>query len=257
MHRYIQRTLIILCCASALGACSPSQSVEKSARAPVAKTEPLPGLQIVQLRPGVWVHTSHYRFPDGAVYPSNGLIVQEGEHLLLIDPAWGAEATEELLARIDGEIGLPVTRAISTHFHDDRTAGVDVLAEAGVDVYAHPMTQTLSASHANPVPRIALPELAAVGGSVALGSVEVFYPGPGHARDNIIVWLPAQKILYGGCAIREMATDTLGNTTDADVAAWPASVRRVKERYPQTQLVVPGHGEVGGAELLSHTIGLF
>jgi glyoxylase-like metal-dependent hydrolase (beta-lactamase superfamily II) len=43
---------------------------------------------------------------------------------------------------------------------------------------------------------------------------------------------------------------------DADVAEWPASIRRVLERYPQAEVVVPGHGEVGGVELLRHTITL-
>ena len=67
---------------------------------------------------------------DGAVYPSNGLIVRDGDELLLIDTAWGAKNTAALLAEIEKQIGLPVTRAVSTHFHDDRV-GVDVLRAAG------------------------------------------------------------------------------------------------------------------------------
>mgnify|MGYP002264010683 CR=1 FL=1 len=82
-----------------------------------------PGLHVEQLEPGVWMHTSYNTF-DGVLYPSNGLIVREGGHLVLLDSAWGAEATEELLAWIENEIGLPVNRALSTHFHDDRTGGV-------------------------------------------------------------------------------------------------------------------------------------
>lgn len=77
-----------------------------------------PGLHVEQLEPGVWMHTSYNTF-DGVLYPSNGLIVREGDHLVLLDSAWGAEATEELLVWIDEEIGLPVDRALSTHFHSE------------------------------------------------------------------------------------------------------------------------------------------
>ncbi|HAM74287.1 MAG TPA: hypothetical protein DCQ09_01320, partial [Alcanivorax sp.] len=102
-----------------------------------------PGLQVEAIQPGVWMHTSYNTF-DGVVHPSNGLIVREGDHLVLLDSAWGTEATEELLVWIDEEIGLPVDRALSTHFHSDRTGGVAVLEAAGIPVWSHPMTQRLS-----------------------------------------------------------------------------------------------------------------
>ena len=50
---------------------------------------------------------------DGAVYPSNGLIVRDGDELLLIDTAWGAKNTAALLAEVEKQIGLPVTRVQS------------------------------------------------------------------------------------------------------------------------------------------------
>lgn len=230
--------------------------VHPPATSPLGASLEDPGLQVEQIQPGVWVHTSYNRF-DGVLYPSNGLIVREGDHLILLDPAWGADATEALLVWIDGEIGLPVARALSTHFHADRTAGVDVLQEAGIEVWAHPMTRALSAEQGTPVPEHALASLDQPADAVRFGSMEVLYPGAGHAPDNIMVWLPEQRLLYGGCAIRERATDNLGNTGDADLASWPQAVRRAQQRYPQAKWVVPGHGEPGGPELLSHTLRLF
>lgn len=184
------------------------------------------------------MHTSYNTF-DGVVYPSNGLIVREGDHLVLLDSAWGAEATEELLVWIDEEIGLPVLEA------------------AGIPVWAHPMTRRLSAEEGNPVPPNALSGIDAPGSATGFGTVEVFYPGGGHARDNIMVWLPEQKMLYGGCAVRELATDNLGNTADADLAYWPRAIRNAQARYPQAETVIPGHGEPGGPELLEHMHALF
>lgn len=256
MRKQIPQIIILLLCIHTTGVCAQNQS-SQATTALAPETNALPAIEIQQLRPGVWIHTSHHKLDNGTIYPSNGIIVREGEHLLLIDPAWGAEATEQLLLLIQREIGFPIKRAISTHFHGDRTLGVDVLADAGVDVFAHPMTLKLSASSGKPIPKMALPELKSKGASVTLGSVEVFYPGPGHAPDNIMVWLPKQNILYAGCAIREMASNTLGNVGDADLLSWPASIRRAQERYTQTEIIIPGHGKVGDAELFGHMLKLF
>ena len=88
------------------------------------------------------------------VYLSNGLIVRDGDELLLIDTAWGAKNTAALLAEIEKQIGLPVTRAVSTHFHDDRVGGVDVLRAAGVATYASPSTRRLAEAEGTRFPRI-------------------------------------------------------------------------------------------------------
>jgi glyoxylase-like metal-dependent hydrolase (beta-lactamase superfamily II) len=79
---------------------------------------------------------------------------------------------------------------------------------------------------------------------------------PGHAPDNIVVWFPDQRILFGGCLIKSASADGLGFTGDADLATWPEAVRRVAARYHPT-LVVPGHGPLAlGDAPLRHTLDL-
>lgn len=56
-----------------------------------------PTVELRRLRPGVWIHTSHYVFPDGSVIPANGLVVKERGGLVLIDTAWGETLTADLL----------------------------------------------------------------------------------------------------------------------------------------------------------------
>lgn len=68
-----------------------------------------------------------------------------------------------------------------------------------------------------------------------------------------VVWVKKHNLLFGGCFIRELATLSLGYTAEGDVRAWPESVSRVAEYFSEVQTVVPGHGNVGGAVLLSHT----
>lgn len=212
-------------------------------------------LQVSELRPGVWMHTSWQRLENGNRFASNGLVVREGDHLLLVDTAWGEPLTEELLGWIDSTLKVPVKAAVVTHFHGDRLGGAAALRRRGIAFYGHPLTAELAATVKLPPPGT-LRGLAEAGGVDHVESAEVFYPGPAHTRDNVVVWLPQSRVLAGGCAVRAAGTTALGNVADADVAEWPTSIRRVLERYGKAAIVVPGHGRPGGRELLEHTIEL-
>lgn len=210
-----------------------------------------------ELAPGVWLHISWQVISDGVRYSSNGLIVREGDELLLVDTAWGEELTGELLGWIDETLKLPVARVVVTHFHDDRLGGAGQLAQRGIPFYGHPLTRQFAAERKVPLPE-ALTGLAEPGSAVRVGTAEVFYPGGGHTRDNVVVWLPDSGILAGGCAVRPADTTSRGNVADADLAAWPGSMRRLLERYGgEAKVVLPGHGDPGGADLLRHTLELF
>jgi metallo-beta-lactamase class B len=53
--------------------------------------------------------------------------------------------------------------------------------------------------------------------------------------------------------VRELSATTPGNTADADLAAWPLTIGRVITSYPAAVIVIPGHGAIGGTDLLRHT----
>ena len=127
----------------------------------------------------MWVYVATREIGDGFLFPSNGLVVRDGDGLLLVDAAWGEENTAALLAAIEAEIGLPVRRSVSTHFHDDRVAGVDTLGAAGVATFATPLTRRLALAEGNEVPAQALDGLSEPGDAVQFGPVEVFYPARG------------------------------------------------------------------------------
>ena len=218
-----------------------------------AFAEPEPEIQLKELADGVWMHVSSYVYPDGKTLSSNGLIVKDGVELTLVDTAWGELKTVALIKAIKLEIDLPITRAVVTHAHSDRAAGVDVLESHGVKVFSHPLTQRITIEHGLPVPSHALDALAERGASIKLGKLTVFYPGPAHAMDNLMVWLPEEKILFGGCAVRSGASTSAGNTSHGDKASWIKVMNRVGKQYHSATLVIPGHGEPGGIDLIEHT----
>lgn len=211
----------------------------------------------VSLRPltdGVWLHTSMRTLPEYGRIPSHGLVVQTGDELLLVDTAWGVEPTRELVAMIRRQFGRLPSAAIVTHAHDDRVGGLPVLRAEGVPVYATRETATRAAAQGAVIDHVldAPVDRRALAGA----DVEVFAPGPAHTPDNVVVWLPARGVLFGGCMIRPAGSTALGNLADADLATWPASALRVAERYAAARVVVPSHGDPGDASLLAHTVDL-
>ncbi len=253
MARFVILAVILAGCALASERTSPPVA-EVAIAHPSADEIPPGEVRLRQIHDGVWVHVATQVIDGGIVFPSNGLVVRDGDNLLLVDTAWGSENTLALLAAIEAEIGLPVRRAISTHFHDDRVAGVDILAAAGVVTYATQFTRSLAQAEGNEVPRQILEGLVEPGDAVRIGPVEVFYPGAGHTVDNLVVYVPEARVLYGGCSVYEASRQSAGYVGDADLAAWPRSIRRVQARYPEAEVVLPGHGMPGGLELLGHTI---
>lgn len=222
--------------------------------APSWATEPVVSLQpIIE---GVWRHISWQTFDDGSRYFSNGLIVQDGDTLTLIDSAWGDTNTELLLDEIEAQIGLPIVRAVATHAHPDRAAGADILKVRGIEFYALAETRRLAVERGMIAPELTLDMPFEAGATLALGPLEVMYPGAGHATDNLLVWLPKQKLLFGGCAVRPGDAKGLGYYEHGDPTTWGAAMTLAKARYGGAKIVVPGHGDVGGITLLDHTAAL-
>ena len=85
----------------------------------------------------------------------------------------------------------------------------------------------------------------------------MYYPGPSHSKDNLIVYFPDKRLLFGGCAVKSIQSKNLGFTGDAIMSEWPKSLAKVLNKYNDALLVVPGHGEVGGLEIIRHTLALF
>ena len=252
------KQLLALSAAITLAACSQAET-PAPAPEPVQTDAFLEGLKadypvtLSKLADGVWVHTTNYRLPGQPPIGVNGLVVVDGDAVTLVDGAWGELATVALLERVKAATGKPVTRMIVTHHHADRTAGVDAAERAGVEIFTHPTTPGLAARAGYPAPNTSVTALAEPKSRTRVGKVEIAYPGPGHASDNLVAYLPEEKILYGGCMVRGAGVTTLGNVEDADLEQWAESLDWTRGTYKDATTVVPGHGKGSTLVLLATT----
>jgi metallo-beta-lactamase class B len=204
------------------------------------------------LAPDVWMHTSYETFASGARVLSHGLVIVRGDHSVLVDSGWNDAQTADILDWAELELRKPVQTAIFTHAHADKMGGVDTVRARGIATYASALTNALAPEEGVRPAEYAL-DLPDAGDRVTLEGLDIFYPGAGHSRDNITVYHPDSRILFGGCLIRPGETESLGNTADADLSHWADAARLLKSEYPDSSQVVPSHGAPGSIDLLSHT----
>lgn len=209
---------------------------------------------VKRLADGVWLHTTYYDISGLRNVPANGLIVIDGKNAMMIDLPWTDEQLGVLFDWVTREQKATIQKVVPTHFHIDCVGGLAEAHRRGADSFALEKTTELLKKTNKPVPKNWFTERMSL--SCGDTRVELAYLGGGHTVDNIVVWIPARKILFAGCLVKALNARNIGNTEDADLVNYPITLRKVKERYPDAKIVVPGHGQPGGIGLIDHTIEL-
>jgi len=85
------------------------------------------------------------------------------------------------------------------------------------------------------------------------GAIRGFYLGPSHKLDDIFVWFPHEKVLYGGCVLKPQ----LGNMEGADLIEYPKTLHKLKNLHLPIEIVVAGHySAVHGPDLIDRYLGM-
>ncbi|MBP9708241.1 MAG: subclass B1 metallo-beta-lactamase [Oligoflexales bacterium] len=211
---------------------------------------------------------------DNDFYSSNILVVKmRDETVLLVSSPFEKLATHTLLDWVNKKLSPKKMVNINTHFHLDGTGGNEVYREKGVETWSSDLTKKLRIAD-NKKDKVksaefyesedlkkrilqSHPTFAEHIFDLNKGKtfnfsgekVEVYFPGSAHSSDNVVVYFPKQKLLFGGCMIKP---ESLGYLGAANVKAWPNSARKLKRFDVKT--VIPGHGSWGGPELIDKTI---
>lgn len=217
---------------------------------PIGALAQRPRTTFIPIAPQVSVITTWNTLDNGEYYPANGLLIETANSVVLIDPGWGAQGVKDVMKHVR-KLGKPIVAGIATHNHDDRTGGFPALQRLKVPCFGTDSLQALALKRGGPAPD----HLLSTDTVLTIDGVRIhyWYPGPGHTRDNMVVWLPDQQVLFGGCLVKSTETSDLGYIDEADLEHWPSTIQAVWDRFPEAAIVVPGHQAWGSRDLLAHT----
>jgi glyoxylase-like metal-dependent hydrolase (beta-lactamase superfamily II) len=221
-----------------------------------------------EIAPGVFVITDR-RIP---LVPNIGIILGK-EAALVVDTGMGPVNGRKVLdcaRKLAGQRRLILTL---THFHPEHGFGAQVFKGAARIHYNHAQRDELrtkgegylgmfktfgpSVAVALEGTQLVQPDDVYQGAatSIDLGgrAVELRTFGLAHTAGDQVVWLPAERILFTGDLAEERMFPIFPwfppDDADIDGARWADILSELISWKPA--IVVPGHGDIGGAEILA------
>ncbi len=208
-------------------------------------------LKISPLTGNFFVYTT-YNIYKGNRIPANGMYLITDHGVILFDTPWDTTQFQPLLDSIKAKHNKNAMLCIATHFHEDRTGGLEYYKQQGIKTYTTRQTDELSSKRGMKKAEFLI--AADTVFRVAQYSFQTYFPGHGHAPDNIVIWFEKEKILYGGCLIKSVEDGNLGNLSDASVKDYAATIKNVQNKFKRPEYIITGHGDWTSRKSLTHTL---
>jgi cyclase len=209
--------------------------------------------ELVEVVDGVYAYVQ----PDGTWWVNNAGVVDGGGGVLIVDTCATAERTSRFLGLAAGATGVDVPRwAVNTHQHGDHSYGNSLLPESTVLIGHEAMRAALAVDPMfdqcppawTPVPDWGiktrrLPDVVIESKLVLFSGerrIELHHPGfPAHTAGDLVVWLPAEKVLFTGDLVFNGLTPMMA------MGSCEGGMRALEwMRSFGAEYVVPGHGPV-------------
>ena len=205
---------------------------------------------------------------EDSYFPKENSVVYVGpESVTVVGATWTPETAELLATEIRKITPKPVSEVVNTNYHPDRAGGNAYWKGIGAQIVSTQMTYELmkrdwtkvvdwTRSGIPSYPRLppVLPTKT-YPGDFALqgGHVRAIYLGPSHTPDGIFVYFPSEKVLYGGCILKEY----IGNLTFANIVEYPKTLHSLERLNLDIKIIIAGHySAVHGPELIQQYLDL-
>ena len=208
-------------------------------------------LQISHLTGDFYVYKTFNKY-KGNLISANAMYLVTDEGVVMFDCPWDETQFQPLLDSIKARHNKNVIMCFATHSHGDRAGGLDFYKQKGIKTYTIKLTDEILKKNKEKRAEFVIPnDTIFTSGNHYF---RVYYPGKGHAPDNVVVWFEKEKLLYGGCFIKSADAKDLGYLGDSNVKEWEKSIKKVQTNFKNPMYIVPGHEDWTNKESLNHTL---
>jgi glyoxylase-like metal-dependent hydrolase (beta-lactamase superfamily II) len=175
---------------------------------------------------------------------------------VVVDALGSPALAKKLIAEIKKLTSQKVVAVIVTHYHEDHVYGLQEFKRVGAKIYAQgegrnyisseTARQRLIASRTDFAPWVnASTHLISAdlwidqSFTLTVGGVEfkIRRVGPAHAPEDLIIYVPSEKVLFAGDLVFRGRIPFVGN---ADSKGWLQALNEIESLNPS--IVIPGHG---------------
>lgn len=217
------------------------------------------GIQIVPPPAMVEVAEDIYAYtqPPGGWCLSNAGVIVGPDGALVVDTLATESRARQLREALDVLSPGPGRMLVNTHHHGDHIFGNQVFGPSAT-IFAHERARTEIAETGLALttlwPQVEWGEINVVLPTVTFADrltihvgarrAELIYVGPAHTTNDVVVWLPDERVLFAGDVVLSGATPfvLMGSVSGTLIA-----IERLRELGPRT--VVCGHGPVTGPKV--------
>lgn len=213
----------------------------------------IPKLQITKLTNDFFVFTTYKSF-KGNPFPSNGMYLLTDKGVVIFDTPWDTTQFQPLLDSIKLKHNMDVVMCIATHSHEDRTGGLEYYKNKGIKTYSTKLTDQICIERNEKRAQFLIEKDTVF--KVGQYSFQTNYLGKGHTPDNIVIWFKNEKVLYGGCLIKSVQANDLGNLADANITEWEKTIKNIQRKFKKPKFIVTGHQDWKSKKSIKHTLKL-
>lgn len=205
------------------------------------------------IKPNFYIYKTFGVF-GGKEYSTNAVYLITKKGVVLFDVPWQKTQYQSLMDTIEKRHHLPVIAVFATHSHADRAGDLSFYNAKGIKTYATAKTNELLKKEG----KATSSEIIKIGKPYHIGGEKftVDFLGEGHTVDNVVVWFPKYHILDGGCLVKSRVAADLGYTGEANIKQWPKTMTKLKTKYTEAEMIIPGHDEWKGGGHVERTLEL-
>ncbi len=212
-----------------------------------------PKLKISHLTGNFYIYTTYNTY-EGSQIPANGMYLLTNNGVVLFDTPWDTTQFQPLLDSIKLKHSKNVIMCIATHWHSDRTDGLEYYKQKGIKTYTTKLTDELSKKNNKKRAEYLIKKDTVF--NIGQYTFETYYPGQGHTEDNIVIWFDKEKILYGGCLIKGAKAENLGYLGDGNILDYETTLKNVQKKYADPKFIIVSHHDWNNINSLKHSIKL-